>query len=245
MTDQHDRDSLETPPSGHLTGNDASSVRRRLAEALTPDEGTAHEQVEKALPSFVADELLGRNVARLYPSVHRHLLHCDQCASLHVDLLRDFSADPEDVDVGLPDLSFLVPTISRSRIASPAMTLDAAKHILTEVWPKMVNQLDIVADVFFHEIERIGKPFALQSGYAQALGYGGDTPIALKVLAATFKANQDIQEGMMAQPEFDFDKMRSEIEYRAARAALDAGLGKKERKEFVDAYMIWLSQHTV
>jgi hypothetical protein len=66
---------------------------------LAGPEGCRH--CRTALPRFVSDELAGRPVDRLYPSVASHLDVCSRCRAEYemLSLLMDTAADDSEVSL--------------------------------------------------------------------------------------------------------------------------------------------------
>jgi hypothetical protein len=207
----------------------------RVAAALVPDPDYTHEQAEAELPAYVADELLGRAVAQLYPRLHRHLLHCTACAELHAEMVAALSAEPPAVAAPTPDLSFLPPLDLRQE------AIRVAERVLNRVWPEVREPLAKVAGLFFAELDR-GRDIRLsRAGVpmpAMAFG-GGDAPLSLRVLVATYLAQQALQAryGGLNRAEAVMATTRAEVEALVAAAAKEAGIPPRKRRDFIAAYL--------
>ncbi len=169
---------------------------RRLAEALVLDDSYDHQQAEQDLPGYVNAALLGQPVARLYPALHRHLLNCRQCATLHMAMLTDLGEEPARVAVPQPDLSFLPGAYVR-RLRSA--TLRLAQQIGAVLLPGSLSELADVAELLLDELQELGPNLRASPGPGVALGFAsGDLPDEIKLLAATWAAAGRLGESLSA-----------------------------------------------
>ncbi len=234
--EQESQENREVDPEDNLY--------QRLEEVFAPDESYTHAQAEQELPAYVSDELLGRNVGRHYPQLHRHLLHCRQCAELHVAMLADFVDEPEPMAVPRPNLSFLPP--APSRLAEllkdvQVATRRAAEQIVAIEWPDLRGELEITTRIFFKQIDKLGNNFILQPDAARALGFGaGEVLPSQRVLAAVYRANQTLRENATALSPVDEASLREIVQAAAQDAAQEMGLSYDDQQRFVDAYVAWL-----
>lgn len=210
---------------------------RRLAEALAPDETYSHEQAEQDLPAYVADELLGRPLAQRYPALHRHLLHCRQCAELHAALLADLAEEPSEAAAPPPDLSFLL-GVYRRRLRKAALQL--AEAIAEAIQPALRASLAALAEVLFDEFEVLGTNLgaapAASGGYALA---GGEVSEEVRLLAATWATTAQLGEGRTSEQIAELQRtgawpaLAHEI---AARVALNLDFPPRQAARFADEY---------
>jgi hypothetical protein len=207
----------------------------RLAAALVPDEDYSHEQAEAELPAYVTDELLGRAVAQLYPALHRHLWHCARCASLHDEMLALLAEEGEAMPVPAPDLAFLPPVDWQQE------TVRVAEAILNRVWPGWQEPLARLAAMFFAGLERGAEVRLSRRGVAlPALAFGGgEAPLALRVLVATYLAHEALRNrfGDWDEVMAGLATRRREIEEVVREAAQEAGIPGRRRSAFVAAYL--------
>ncbi|MCX7853329.1 MAG: hypothetical protein N2383_11145 [Caldilineales bacterium] len=210
----------------------------RLAAALVPDPEYTHEQAEAELPAYVTDELLGRPVSRLYPQLHRHLLHCAVCAELHAEMVAALSEEPPAVPTPAPNLSFLPPLDLRQE------AVRVAEQVLDRVWPEVREPLARVAELFFAELDQ-GRDIRLSRGGvpmpAMAFG-GGEAPLSLRVLVATYLAHQMLQNRYGSLDRAATATPRSEVEALVVEAAKEAGIPSRKRQAFVAAYLVALER---
>lgn len=211
---------------------------RKLAEALVPDESYSHKQAERELPDYVSDELLGRPVARLYPALHRHLLQCERCAEMHADMLAAFDETPEAIAIPEPKLSFLPPINWRREM------VDTTRAIITQLWPKLREPLDQIAELFFAQIDRGGGGRLSQGGvFVPAFAFGGgDAPVSLQVLAAAYMAEQTLvtRYGSLERAAGNLASAKQAVTGIVTEAAREAGIAKQDRQRFVEAYLALL-----
>ncbi|MCS6845998.1 MAG: hypothetical protein NZ528_17035 [Caldilineales bacterium] len=210
---------------------------RRLAEALAPDDAYSHEQAEEELPAYVADELLGRPLAQRYPSLHRHLLHCRQCAELHAALLADLAEEPPDVPVPPPDLSFLS-GVYRRRLRRAALQL--AEAIVEALQPALRSSLAGLAEVLFDELEALGSALwaapAASGGFALA---GGELSDEARWLAAAWATTAQLGEGRTAQEVADLQRTGAWTvlaQETAARVAANLDFPPRQAAQFAQEY---------
>jgi hypothetical protein len=165
----------------------ASDPMERLARALVPpDDDIGHDESQAQLPAYVEAEMRGVNVAQRFPQLTRHLHHCDECAALHAELLELERTPPQVSHVPALDTSVIKRTW-RQRVVS------ATAAILRALLPEQLPRLQPVADAFFLRLEQLGDQFSLQVVPQVALAAGaGETTLALRFLAATFVATQEL-----------------------------------------------------
>lgn len=235
MSDEHEANLRRLAELLQTSAVAADDPMRRLAEALVPDASYSHEQAEQDLPDYVSDELLGRPVARLYPALHRHLLQCETCAEMHAGMLSAFDEVPIDVAIPAPRLDFLPPIDIWQR------TKAIARIILGRAWPAVREPFDAIAELARKQIEQGNDMKRLRSGMlVPTFSFGGgDAPITLRVLAATYIANQTLASryGSLEQAAAGLPAATTEIAALAMAAAKEAGIARKERQGFVDAYL--------
>lgn len=171
----------------------ADDPARRLAEALVPDDRYSHAQAEAELPLYVTDELLGRPAARLYPALHRHLLHCRQCRGLHAALLVDLAEEPAAVPVPTPDLSFLpVPDYwGRLRVAA----LRLAQAIAAALQPALAPRLAGLAELLFDELQDLGPDLWVAPPTGRAFAFAeGELSDEVRLLTAAWATTRQLGE---------------------------------------------------
>jgi len=215
---------------------------RKLAEALVPDESYTHEQAEHDLPAYVMDEMLGRPVARLYPELHRHLLHCEQCAELHAFMLEDLVEEPAPVSIPEPDLSFLPPVGLQKILQNPREAIsDATTQIVKKLWPDWAADLDATLSIFFEKIGSLDASLTLQPAQARAMGFtGGDVSPPTRAAAISLQAHAALREAYQASDRVERAALQAEAERIARRAAHEMGLRGNEQRRFVEAYVAWV-----
>jgi hypothetical protein len=211
----------------------ADDPARRLAEALVPDDRYSHAQAEQDLPLFVTDELLGRPVAGLYPTLHRHLLHCQQCAKLHVAMLQDLTVEPARGAVPQPDLSFL-PGAYMRRLRSAVLRL--AQQIGAVLFPESLPALADVAELLLDELQELGTNLRAAPSAGAALGFAsGDLPDEIKLLAATWAAagrlGESLSAGQMASLQ-QSGAWPETVRSAAAQAASDLDFDPRQAERF-------------
>lgn len=162
-----------------------------LARAMTSVEApeVSCEACQAWLPSYVDAEIAGLPAAEEYPAVQRHLNLCADCEAEYLAMLELAVAEeagelPVPERFPEPNLGFL-PTLPL-----PVYVRTRAHEIVDAIAPRLTEDLQVVADVFFEHIEALGEGFRLRPEMAQTLDLGGETTEALQMLATTYIATQ-------------------------------------------------------
>lgn len=178
----------------------------------------------------------GVNVAQRFPQLNRHLHHCDECAMLHIELL--------ELDQKPPVTSYIPPlntsTIQRAR---RRRLLSATAEILRKILPEQLPRLQPVADAFFLKLEELGDRFSLQQVPQMALAAGaGEATLALRFLAATFVATQELDSQLTPEriATLTAEGRLSHLIRRAATGAACKMRLARHTKRFVAEYERWL-----
>lgn len=217
----------------------ASGPLERLARALVPPEDDMdHDEAQAQLPTYVAAEARGVNVAQRFPQLTRHLHHCDECAALYVELLELEREPPAVVHVPPLDMS-IIKRARRQRV------IEATREILEPILPRQLPRLQPVADAFFLKLDQLGDQFSLQQVPQMALAAGaGEGTLALRFLAATFVATQELDAQLTPEK---VETLAAErrlsplIQQVATRAAQEMKLGRHTGR-FVAEYERWYSR---
>jgi hypothetical protein len=213
----------------------------RLTRAVmnVPDPTITCEACRMQLPAYVDAEVGGLPVAQRYPDVKHHLDECANCGADYIALLQmalteDAALLPIDDQTPVPDLSFLPPLTLAEFVR--ALTED----IVIAIAPNLMEELHTIADFFFERIASLKQPLKFGSNAAPALGFGaGDTPEALKLLAATYVATQalisdeslhDIENQMQRQ------QLTATSQTEAQSAARDMRLNAALAQRFIQQY---------
>ncbi len=223
----------------------ADDPRRRLLEALIPDETFTHEEAQAMLPDYVTDELLGRPVRELYPRLHRHLLHCQQCSAMYAAMIADVEeVVPLSVAIPQPDLSFLSETKLDTILKDVrGATKEALQSVVASAWPQLQDELKMVTRVFFRQVDQFGDNFILQPNAARAMGFGsGDAPLSQIIAAATYRSNLALVEKYKRAKAPTRQALAQEAETIAEDAARSMGLSEAEKTQFLSSYIAWLLQ---
>ena len=223
----------------------ADDPRRRLLEALIPDETFTHEEAQAMLPDYVTDELLGRPVRELYPRLHRHLLHCQQCSAMYAAMIADVEeVVPLSVAIPQPDLSFLSETKLDTILKDVrGATKEALQSVVASAWPQLQDELKMVTRVFFRQVDQFGDNFILQPNAARAMGFGsGDAPLSQIIAAATYRSNLALVEKYKRAKAPTRQALAQEAETIAKDAARSMGLSEAEKTQFLSSYIAWLLQ---
>lgn len=196
MTDPRDEQLQRLAQALRNTQLPPDDALRRLAETLVDDDSYSHEQAQQDLPGYVSAALVGQPAAQQYPALHRHLLHCKQCAILHVAMLQDLTAEPPPVSVPQPDLSFL-PGAYMRRLRRA--TLRLAQRIGAVLFPDSLPALADVAELVLDELQELGINLRASPAPGAALAFtSGDLPDEIKLLAATWTAAGRLGESLSA-----------------------------------------------
>lgn len=237
MTDQHDDQLQRLQQALQSTQVPSDDPMRRLAEALVPDDSYSHKQAELDLPGYVNAALLGQPATQQYPALHRHLLGCPQCAALHVAMLHDLTAEPAEVAVPQPDLSFLPGTYMR-RLRSA--TLRLAQQIGAVLFPDSLPALAEMAELLLDELQELGPNLRASPTPGVALGFAsGDLPDEIKLLVATWLATRQLGENFDADDITQLQRTGewpSAVRQAAVEAAADLGYSRERAIQFAQVY---------
>lgn len=233
MTDQRDEKLQRLAEALRSSQRPSDDPLRRLAEALVDDDSYNHEQAEQDLPSYIIATLLGQPAAQQYPALHRHLLHCQQCAKLHVAMLQDLTVEPARVAVPLPDLSFLPGAYIR-RLRRAVLRL--AQQIGAVLFPESLSALADVAELLLDELQEMGLNLRASSAPGPALAFGsGDLPDEIKLLAATWAAagrlGESLSAGQMASLQ-QSSAWPETVRSAALQAAIDLDFDPRQAERF-------------
>ncbi len=215
---------------------------RRLGDALwrERDEQISHAACLEQLPDYIDAELAAEPVAKLFPRVKHHLDRCDSCAQEYAELLdaewaEQRGALTKPAAMPRPDLSFL----TKPKRSLQEIVLEWARAVSAALAPTYLREIDVIADVFFARVQQLGT-FELRSGAAQAMGLGGrDTNPALKLLAASYAATQNLTRDI-TRAQFDEwlqqARLQQELETRANTASRDIGIERELAARFARTY---------
>ncbi len=226
----------------------ADDPERRLLEALFDDESLSHEEAQALLPDYVTDELLGYPVRERYPRLHRHLLHCQECAEMYAAMMRDLTeAFPQPAVMPQPDLSFLAPTLQERLDALLADVRGTTKRALQTVvasnWPGLQEDIDLVLRVLFRQMDKFGEDFVLQSHAAQAMGFGpGEALISQQMGFAIQKSLLALRKAYEGKEASDPAILMKEAKGFLEEAAQEAGLSGETKERFINAYLAWFAK---
>jgi hypothetical protein len=195
-----------------------------------------HDEAQAQLPTYVAAEARGVNVAQRFPQLTRHLHHCDECAALYVELLELERKPP--VIAHVPPLDMAVIKQARRR-----RVIEATREILGTILPKQLPRLQPVADAFFLKLEQLEDQFSLREAPQMALAAGaGEGTLALRFLAATFVATQELDAQLTPEKVKTLaaeGRLSSVIHQAATSAAQQMKLGRHTNR-FAAEYERWL-----
>ena len=204
-----------------------------------PDRAIGCDECRAELPAYVEAETGGLPIGQKYPHIKHHLKGCAECeaeyvAILHLALADETATAPARATMPLPDLSFL-----------PSLKLADYVRVLTEeivaaIAPGLTEELHAIADLFFERVAELGRQFQFGPGMAPALGFGaGETPEALKLLAATYAATAALTADHPAnelETQARTGQLASLLQSEAQQAARQVRLSSSQAKRFAAAY---------
>ncbi len=233
----------------YLGASAAPDVLVHLARAVlgNADPAISHAEVLAKLPSYVADEIGGLPVGKLYADVKRHLDLCTGCEAEYLSFLSlaqleaagELSAPAR---VPQPDLSFLSQQVS---LLSYVSTL--AKDLVTILQPDALLDFQAMADAFFKWIGRQGGQLILvRADLGEALGIneGALSDVAL-ILMATQLTTQSLVDALSpeeVQVKVTHDYLQRLALEHAERSAEKAGLDSRAAREFARQYAKQIAQ---
>ena len=163
---------------------------RILWQAIThqPDPAMSCAIAESWLPSLVADEVAGVDVAAKYPDLKRHLDQCPACEQLYGELMaltldEAAAVQPQPLPIPTPDLSFLPPLPTLPTLARQ-LVYDVAHHALQQLAPKAVAHLAMLDELFFQRLDLLGGKVPAYRAPAAALS-GNEDPASAVLLTLT------------------------------------------------------------
>jgi hypothetical protein len=213
----------------------------RLTRAVMgwPDPPLTCETCRMQLPAYVDAEVGGLPVAQRYPDVKHHLDGCTDCGASYLALLQlalteEAAPWPIPDRTSAPDLSFLPPLT----LAEVVRAL--AQEIVTAIAPNLIGELHTIADFFFERVATLKQPLKFGPNAAPALGFGaGDTPEALKLLAATYAATQALISDRTAhdiEDQAQHRQLTATSQAEAQAAARDMRLSAALAQRFAQQY---------
>lgn len=246
MSDLHDAPDIELirallrkreaqRAAGRAIPEDPAERIARAVAAKLP-EPTACVGVEAQLPEFVAAELRGAEVARLFPEVWHHLLTCEQCAAIHADLL-ELELGPEQEPLPVPALSALRWPVTGEALRQ--FVAGRARQVLTRLG-QGPTALDELIQSFFEVVEELGENMSWSPRTARAFGFAGEESSgALRVLLATWQATLAVRDELARHPGLKAQRTRFEelLRQAAHRAARRNRLGRQATARFVQAFV--------
>lgn len=240
----------ETPLKGDT---DTSLLQRdveHLVAAITgmPDTVLTDKECQARLPEYITAEVSGLDVAQLYPEVKRHLERTPQLEAEYVALLD--AAMEEDEQEGVlpaptkrPDLSFLP---ARLPISLPAYSKWLTREVLQQRAPTWIEDLEVVAQVFFERVAALGKNIHLNAQWAPTLGVGnGEITSPLQILAVTYFATLSLIATLSPaeQRAVTTESLLPVAEQEAMNAAHQLGLSDQSARDIATTYAPLVARH--
>ncbi len=233
MTDQRDEQMQRLAQALRSTQLPPDDALRRLASALVDDDSYSHEQAQQDLPAYVSAALVGQPAAQQYSALHRHLLHCHECASLHVAMLQDLTVEPPAMPVPQPDLSFL-PGAYMRRLRRAVLRM--AQKIGAVLFPESLPALADVAELLLDELQEMGPNLRSSPAPGGALAFAsGDLPDEIRLLAATWAASGRLGEALSANQMASLQQTGAwpeTVRSAALQAAIDLDFDSRQAERF-------------
>jgi len=226
---------------GQPTKENVQHLLRAVAAA--PDTQLTCAIVEQWLPSYVADEVAGEDVAAKYPDVKRHLDLCPECEPLYLDLLELALAEAADAIplpavTPKPDLSFL-PAPSPREVARHLVNAVAQKT-LDALAPNALATLAGFSDLFFKRVEGLGGRLPAYRGAPAILGSDHDpATAALLTLTVAHLTAQRVAETVTAQElqtQIAHNRLPATLLPIAEQVALESGMDQAQAQTFARIY---------
>ena len=216
------RELLRKRNAGRAAGRDVpEDAAERVARAViadAPDPATC-EAIQAQMPEYVGVELRGGAAARTFPEVHRHLLTCQECSTLHAEL-HDLELGPQLAPLPAPDLTAL-----RWPVAGEPLRQLVARRA-RQLLPRMAAPLagfDELVETFFELVDDFGERVTWGPTTSNAFGLAGDeAAAAVRYLVATWQASLAVRAGLAARPgiaarRVEFERLLDESARGAAR----------------------------
>jgi hypothetical protein len=221
--------------AGRAIPEDAAERIARVLAADEPDPA-ACETVEAQLPEFVAAELRGAAVTQLFPAVQRHLLTCQECATLYADLL-ELELGPAFAPLPVPDLSALRWPVAGEPLRQ--FVTRRARQLLTRL-AVLPADFDGMTESFFELIDELGERLTWTPRTTAAFHFAGEeASAATSALVATWQAILAVRDGLAARPGIatrgaEFERLLRDSARDAARRNR---LGRDATRRFTDAFV--------
>lgn len=197
------------------------------------------EDCQAWLPSYVDAEVGGMPAGEEYPAVHRHLNLCADCEAVYLEML-DLALAEEAGELPIPehfpqpDLGFLPAP------ALPVVVQAWTEAVVDAVAPRLSDELQVIADVFFERVRALGDQFRLKPSLAPTLGFGGgETTEALQMLAATYATTQAIVTDLSPaeiEEQAQAGQLAETLRRQAEQAAHDLNLDPEQAQTFAEEY---------
>lgn len=144
------------------------------------------EECRALLSRYVQAEIEGEDARHLYPQVASHLDGCIECDGIYAEMV-DIAVSEERGE--LPEVQdypeFNLPLVLRLR----RLTRQIARAAMSWVDQRQVDDVDVVAQVFFERLAGTTERLTLQPS-ALPLGLGNNDTLALPFVMASYYAMQ-------------------------------------------------------
>lgn len=162
-----------------------SNVDRLFRAAGGDPDPIPCEECRALLPRFVQAEIEGEDARHLHPKVASHLDGCIDCDAIYAEML-DIAVSEERGELPKVEPSpFNLPLALRLR----RLTRQIARAAMSWIDPRQVDDVDVVAQVFFERLAGTTERLTLQPS-ALPLGLGKNDTLALPLVMASYYAMQ-------------------------------------------------------
>jgi hypothetical protein len=143
------------------------------------------EECRALLPGYVQAEMEGEDMRHLYPQVASHLDGCIECDGVYAELLDIAASEERDELPKVESPPFNLPSDLRLR----RLTRQIARAAMSWIDQRQVDDVDVVAQVFFERLAGVAGRLTLQPS-AMPLGLGNNDSAALPLVMASYYAMQ-------------------------------------------------------
>lgn len=225
----------------NLTHADAGAEMRELSHLVraitSPDAIMTDEASRALLPAYIEAEMSGFDAATLYPDIERSLLLSPTLEAEYFELQEMALAEemnylPDVSHLAPLDLSFMTPSLA-DYVRSLSKTLAQA------IDPDLLDELEMMVDLFFDRVEILGKQFRLEALFAPTFGPGDDELSALQLLGLTYASTQSLVSDFSPQQiaaQAKSEQLIHSAQQEATSSAQKVGLSATQAKTVAQAY---------
>ncbi len=229
---------------GHADADAEMRELSHLVRGITsePDAMMTEDASRALLPAYIEAEMNGFDAITLYPDVERNLSLSPALEAEYFDLqdmalVEEMNRLPDVSHLAAPDLSFL-PT-ETATVSLPDYVYSLAEKLATAIDPDLIDDLEMVVDLFFERVEALGKQFRLEALFVPTFGPGDDEISALQLLGLAYASTESLVSELSPEEidsQAQTDQLMRNAEQRAVSSAEKVGLSATQAQTIAARY---------